>query len=140
MPSDTLTSDSAHIAMGATLYHFGILTSLVHNAWLRVVCGRLKSDFRYSKDIVYNNFPWPDVTEEKKSKIERTAQSILDARQVYPDASMADLYGNLILFPELMKAHRANDAAVLEAYGFPKDATESDIVSRLFKMYQELTR
>ncbi|MDY4916937.1 MAG: DNA methyltransferase [Candidatus Cryptobacteroides sp.] len=140
MSADTLTSDSAHIAMGATLYHFGVLTSLVHNAWLRVVCGRLKSDFRYSKDIVYNNFPWPDVTEEQKAKIEGTAQAILDARQVYPDASMADLYGNLILFPELMKAHRANDAAVLEAYGFPKDATESDIVSRLFKMYQELTR
>ena len=140
MSADTLTSDSAHIAMGATLYHFGVLTSLVHNAWLRVVCGRLKSDFRYSKDIVYNNFPWPDVTEEQKAKIEGTAQAILDARQVYPDASMADLYGNLILFPELMKAHRANDAAVMEAYGFPKDATESDIVSRLFKMYQELTR
>lgn len=139
MSADTLTSDSAHIAMGATLYHFGVLTSLVHNAWLRVVCGRLKSDFRYSKDIVYNNFPWPDVTEEQKARIEGTAQAILDARQVYPDASMADLYGNLILFPELMKAHRANDAAVLEAYGFPKDAPESDIVARLFKMYKELT-
>ena len=139
MSADTLTSDSAHIAMGATIYHFGIITSIVHNAWMRVVCGRLKSDYRYSKDIVYNNFPWPNPTEEHRAKIEKTAQAILDARQLYPDASMADIYGNLILFPELLKAHRANDAAVLEAYGFPKDATEADIVARLFKMYQELT-
>ena len=139
MSADTLTSDSAHIAMGATIYHFGVITSIVHNAWMRVVCGRLKSDYRYSKDIVYNNFPWPNPTEEHRAKIEKTAQAILDARQVYPDASMADIYGNLILFPELLKAHRANDAAVLEAYGFPKDATEADIVARLFKMYQELT-
>ena len=106
---------------------------------MRVVCGRLKSDFRYSKDIVYNNFPWPTPTEEQKSKIEQTAQAILDVRQVYPEASFADMYGNPILFPELMKAHRANDLAVLEAYGFPKDASESEIVARLFKMYQELT-
>ena len=139
MSEDTFTSDSAHIAMGATIYHFGIITSIVHNAWMRVVCGRLKSDYRYSKDIVYNNFPWPNPTEEHRAKIEKTAQAILDARQLYPDASMADIYGNLILFPELLKAHRANDAAVLEAYGFPKDATEADIVARLFKMYQELT-
>lgn len=139
MSEDTFTSDSAHIAMGATIYHFGIITSIVHNAWMRVVCGRLKSDYRYSKDIVYNNFPWPNPTEEHRAKIEKTAQAILDARQIYPDASMADIYGNLILFPELLKAHRANDAAVLEAYGFPKDATEADIVARLFKMYQELT-
>ena len=140
MSPDVLTSDSAHIATNATLYHFGILTSSVHNAWMRAVAGRLKSDFRYSKDIVYNNFPWPDITDEQKAKIEQTAQAILDARDRYPDASMADLYGNLILFPDLLKAHRANDAAVLEAYGFPKDATESDIVARLFKMYQELAQ
>ena len=139
MSADTLTSDSAHIAMGATIYHFGIITSIVHNAWMRVVCGRLKSDYRYSKDIVYNNFPWPEPSDAQKERIEQTAQSILDARQLYPDASMADFYGNLILFPELREAHRANDAAVLEAYGFPKDATEADIVARLFKMYQELT-
>ena len=139
MSADTLTSDSAHIAMGATIYHFGIITSIVHNAWMRVVCGRLEMRYRYSKDIVYNNFPWPEPSDAQKEKIEQTAQAILDARQLYPDASMADFYGNLILFPELLKAHRANDAAVLEAYGFPKDATEADIVARLFKMYQELT-
>ena len=140
MLPDVLTSDSAHIIPGASLYHFGILTSSVHNAWMRVVCGRLKSDFRYSKDIVYNNFPWPEATEQQRNKIEQTAKMIGSARENYPEASMADLYSNLILFPDLLKAHRANDAAVLEAYGFPKDATESDIVARLFKMYQGLTR
>lgn len=114
------------------------MTSSVHNAWMRVVCGRLKSDFRYSKDIVYNNFPWPNPTEEQQRKIERTAKNILDARELYSEASLADMYGNLILFSELMKAHRANDAAVLEAYGFPKDATESDIVAQLFRLYKEL--
>ena len=123
----------------ASLYHFGILNSSVHMAWMRVVCGRLKSDYDYSIKIVYNNFPWPAPTEAQKAKIGQTAQSILDARQIYPDASLADMYGNLILFPELMKAHRANDLAVLDAYGFPKDASESEIVARLFKMYQELT-
>jgi hypothetical protein len=140
MEPEVLSSDLVFIIPDATLYHLGVLTSSVHNAWMRVVCGRLKSDFRYSKDIVYNDFPWPEVSDEQRAKIEKTAQAILDARQEYPDASMADLYGNLVLFPDLMKAHRANDAAVLEAYGFPKDATESDIVARLFKMYQELTQ
>ena len=140
MTSEILSSDLVFIIPDATLYHFGILTSIVHNAWMRVVCGRLKSDFRYSKDIVYNNFPWPEPTEDQKSKIEQTAQAILDARQIYPEASFADMYGNLILFPDLMKAHRANDLAVLEAYGFPKDASESEIVARLFKMYQVLSK
>lgn len=139
MSPDVLSSDLVFIIPDASLYHFGVLTSSVHNAWMRVVCGRLKSDFRYSKDIVYNNFPWPEATEQQRDKIEETAKMILDARENYPEASMADFYSNLILFPDLMKAHRANDAAVLEAYGFPKDATESDIVARLFKMYQELT-
>ena len=138
MTPDILCSNLVKLVPDATLYHFGILTSSVHNAWMRVVCGRLKSDFRYSKDIVYNNFPWPAATEQQHQKIEQTAQAILDARNVYPEASFADMYGNLFLFSELLKAHRANDAAVLEAYGFTKDATESDIVARLFKMYQEM--
>ena len=137
-PGD-LSSDLVFIIPYATLYHFGVLTSSIHNAWMRAVAGRLKSDYRYSKDIVYNNFPWPLPTNTQEKKIEQSAQAILDAREKYPEASFADMYGNLILFPELMKAHRANDAAVLEAYGFPKDASESDIVARLFKMYQELT-
>ena len=139
MAPEILSSDLVFIVPDATLYHFGVLTSFVHNAWMRVVCGRLKSDFRYSKDIVYNNFPWPEPNEEQTAKIEQTAQAILDARQIYPDASFADMYGNLILFPELMKAHRANDAAVMEAYGFRKDMTEPEIVAELFKMYKELT-
>ena len=109
-------------------------------AWMRVVCGRLKSDYSYSINIVYNNFPWPDCTDEQKAGIECAAQAILDARDLYPDASLADLYGNLILFPGLMKAHRANDAAVMEAYGFRKDMTEAEIVAELFKMYQKLTK
>ncbi len=139
MAPEILSSDLVFIVPDATLYHFGVLTSFVHNAWMRVVCGRLKSDFRYSKDIVYNNFPWPEPNEEQTAKIEQTSQGILDARQIYPDASFADMYGNLILFPELMKAHRANDAAVMEAYGFRKDMTEPEIVAELFKMYQKLT-
>jgi hypothetical protein len=99
----------------------------------------LKSDYRYAGSVVYNNFPWPLASEAQRAKIEQTAQEILDARALYPDSSFADLYDDLTMPYELQKAHRANDAAVLEAYGFPKDATESDIVARLFKMYQDLT-
>ena len=138
MDDTVLCSNKLRLMPDASLYHFGILNSSIHMAWMRVVCGRLKSDYSYSINIVYNNFPWPEVTEEQRTKIESTAQAIINARRMYPDASMADLYGNLIVFPDLLKAHRANDAAVLEAYGFPKDATESDIVARLFKMYQDL--
>lgn len=121
------------------LYLFGLLNSEVHMAWMRAICGRLEMRFRYSKEVVYNNFPWPTPTETQKAKIEQTAQAILDARALYPDSSLADLYDELTMPPELRKAHRANDLAVLEAYGFPKDASESVIVARLFKMYQELT-
>lgn len=123
----------------ATLYHFGILESNVHMAWMRAVCGRLKSDFRYSKDIVYNNFPWPTPTEEQKKKIEETAQAILDARALYPDCSLADLYDEVAMPPELRKAHQANDKAVMQAYGFwGKLNTESECVAELMKMYQKL--
>ncbi|MBR5034722.1 MAG: methylase [Bacteroidales bacterium] len=108
-------------------------------AWMRVVCGRLKSDYRYSKEQVYNPFPWPNVNQTQIDKITKTAQGILDARNKYPDSSFADLYDPVTMPYDLQRAHSANDAAVLEAYGFPKDATESEIVARLFKMYQELT-
>ena len=104
----------------ATLYHFGVLTSNVHMAWMRVVCGRLKSDYRYSKDIVYNNFPWPEPSTQQRQKIEQTAQAILDARALYPDSSLADLYDELTMPPELRKAHHQNDMAVMQAYGFTK--------------------
>jgi len=139
MDDTVLCSDKVRILPNGNLYCFGILESSIHMAWMRAICCRLKSDYSYTVKDVYNNFPWPAPTEAQKVKIEQTAQSILDARQVYPEASLADMYGNLILFPELMKAHRANDLAVLDAYGFPKDASESEIVARLFKMYQELT-
>ena len=140
LTDDTVPTNAVTLRPEATVYHFGILESNVHMAWMRAVCGRLKSDYRYSKDIVYNNFPWPvNPDDALNEKISATAQGILDARALYPDSSLADLYDEVAMPPELRKAHRANDAAVLEAYGFPKDATESDIVARLFKMYQDLT-
>ena len=113
-------------------------------AWTRAVCGRLKSDYSYSNTIVYNNFPWPKPTEEQKSKIEQTAQAILDARAIFPDSSLADLYDEISMPPELRKAHKVNDRAVLEAYGFDKkyidDDKESLLVAELFKMYNELVK
>ncbi len=139
MSPEVISSNANLMIPDASLYHFGVLESIVHMAWMRVVCGRIKSDYRYSNDIVYNNFPWPQLHESKIQRIEQTAQSILDARNAYPDSSLADLYDETLMPPELRRAHRANDAAVLEAYGFPKDASESDIVARLFKMYQDLT-
>ncbi len=141
MSPDMLSSDSVHIIPNASLYHFGILTSNVHMSWMRVVCGRLKSDYRYSKDIVYNNFPWPTPTDEQKAKIEATAQAILDARAKYPDCSLADLYDEVTMPPELRRAHQDNDRAVMRAYGFiPGETTESDCVAHLFEMYQSLTK
>ena len=138
---DTISTDLNFIIPDATLYHFGILTSNVHMAWMRVVCGRLKSDYRYSKDIVYNNFPWPTPTDAQKAKIEQTAQAILDARAKYPDCSLADLYDEVTMPPELRKAHQENDRAVMAAYGFkPGQTTESECVAELFKMYQNMTK
>lgn len=124
----------------ATLYHFGILTSGVHMAWMRVVCGRMKSDYQYSKDIVYNNFPWCSPTDAQKAKIEQTAQAILDARAMFPDSSLADLYDPLTMPQELRKAHTANDKAVLAAYGFKSTITESQIVASLMELYKGLVK
>ena len=135
-----IINGSALVVPEASLYLFGVLMSSVHNAWMRAVGGRLETRYQYSANIIYNNFPWPQFSEECANKVENTAQGILDARQLYPESSLADLYDDTFMPPELRKAHRANDVAVLEAYGFPKDATESDIVARLFKMYQELTK
>ena len=138
---DTIASDLVFLIPNAGLYEFGVLSSNVHNAWMRVVCGRLKSDYRYSKDIVYNNFPWCTPTEKQKEKIEQTAQAILDARALYPDSSLADLYDELTMPPELRKAHQQNDRAVMQAYGFSvKDMTESKCVAELMKLYQSLTK
>ncbi|MBQ4115858.1 MAG: class I SAM-dependent DNA methyltransferase [Clostridia bacterium] len=136
-----LSSNLVKVIPNAEIYHFGVLTSNVHMAWVRAVCGRLKSDYRYSKDIVYNNFPWCNPTDEQKKKIEETAQAILDARALYPDCSLADLYDEIAMPPELRKAHQANDRAVMQAYGFDvKTMTESTCVAELMKMYQNLTQ
>ncbi len=146
---DVISTDANMILPNATLYHFGVLTSNIHMAWMRAVCGRLEMRYRYSNTIVYNNYPWCIPTEEQKAKIEKTAQGILDARALYPDCSLADLYDELTMPPELRKAHQENDKAVMEAYGFRiKDEqtgkfrwlTESETVARLMHMYQELTK
>ena len=140
MSPDILCSNLVKIIPNATLYHFGILTSNVHMAWMRAVCGRLKSDYRYSKDVVYNNLPWPTPTDEQKAKIKETAQAILDARALYPDSSLADLYDETTMPPELRKAHQQNDKAVMRAYGFDiKTTTETSCVAELMRMYQKLT-
>lgn len=138
---DVLCSNLVKIIPNATLYHFGVLTSNVHNAWMRAVAGRLKSDYRYSNTVVYNNFPWPTPTDEQKAKIEQTAQAILDARALYPDSSLADLYDETTMPPELRKAHQQNDKAVMRAYGFDiKTTTETSCVAELMRMYQKLTQ
>lgn len=138
MSPDIFCSNKVRLMPDATLYHFGILESNVHMAWMRAVCGRLKSDYDYSIKIVYNNFPWPSPTEAQKQKIEETAQGILDARALYPDSSLADLYDPLTMPPELRKAHTKNDIAVMQAYGFSTKMSEADCVAALMKMYQEL--
>lgn len=140
MTPDILCSNLVKIVPNASLYHFGVLTSNVHNAWVRAVCGRLKSDYRYSNTVVYNNFPWPTPTDEQKAKIEKTAQAILDARAFNPDCSLADLYDELTMPSELRKAHQENDRAVMQAYGFPvkNEFTESMCVAELMKMYRKL--
>ena len=141
LTSETIVSDAVQIVPDATIYEFGILNSNVHMAWMRAVCGRLKSDYRYSKDVVYNNFPWCNPTEEQRKKIEETAQGILDARALYPDCSLADLYDPLTMPSELQKAHTANDIAVMKAYGFNiKETSEASCVAELMKMYQELVQ
>lgn len=138
---DIICNNTIKYVPDATLYHLGILSSNVHNAWMRSVAGRLKSDYQYSNTIVYNNFPWPTPTAEQKAKIEKTAQAILDARALYPDCSLADLYDEVTMPPELRKAHQQNDKAVMQAYGFwGKLNTETECVAELMKMYQELTK
>ncbi len=139
LSKDIIPGDKLFTMQEASLYHFGIMESNVHMAWMRAICGRLKSDYSYSNTIVYNNFPWPTPSEEQKAKIEQTAQAILDARAIYPDSSLADLYDELTMPIELRKAHQANDVAVMAAYGFPKTYTESDIVAALMKKYKDLT-
>ncbi|MDY5326525.1 MAG: DNA methyltransferase [Gemmiger sp.] len=142
MSPNIICGDANSMIPNATVYHFGVLISNVHMAWVRAVCGRLEMRYRYSNDVVYNNFPWPTPTEAQKAKIEQTAQAILDARALYPDCSLADLYDDLTMPPELRKAHQANDRAVMDAYGFTKGTaartSESACVAELMKRYQQL--
>lgn len=144
MSPDVICGNANLMIPNASLYHFGVLESNVHMAWMRVVCGRIKSDYRYSNDVVYNNFTWPNASEEQKTKIEKTAQAILEARALYPNSSLADLYDEVTMPVELRKAHQANDKAVMEAYGFDtkltKEEDEPVIVAELFKLYQKLTK
>jgi len=141
LDKNVVASNAASFVPDASLYHFGVLTSNVHMAWMRAIAGRLKSDYRYSVNIVYNNFPWCNPTEQQKNDIEKTAKAILDARALYPDCSLADLYDDNAMPSELRKAHQENDRAVMKAYGFDvKTMTESTCVAELMKMYQELTK
>ena len=139
LPKEIIPGDKLFVMQRVTIYHFGILTSNVHMAWMRAICGRLKSDYSYSNTIVYNNFPWPTPSAKQMTKIEQTAQSILDVRANYPNSSLADLYDKTAMPPDLSRAHQANDRAVMEAYGFDPKMTESQIVAELFKMYQGFT-
>ena len=140
LSKEIIPGDKLFTMQNASLFHFGVMTSNVHNAWMRAVCGRLEMRYSYSNTIVYNNFPWCNPTEEQKAKIEQTAQAILDARAKYPDSSLADLYDETVMPPELRKAHQANDRAVMAAYGFSTKMTESECVAELFKMYESLTK
>ena len=134
-----IVNNRVFLIPNADLYMFGILNSNVHNAWMRKVAVRLKDDYSYSKDLVYNTFPLPELTEERKKNIAQTAKSILDARALYPNSSLADLYDPLTMPPELLKAHNANNRTVMAAYGFSIKMTEADCVAELMRMYQILT-
>ena len=138
--SDVISGDKLFMMPNASLYHFGVLNSNVHMAWMRAVGGRLKSDYSYSNTIVYNNFPWPTSTDQQREKIEQTARKILDARELYPDSSLADLYDPLTMPPELLKAHTENNKVVMAAYGFTTKMSEEDCVAELMKLYQKLIK
>ncbi len=139
LSQDIIVGDKLYVVENAELYHFGVLTSKVHNSWMRTVAGRLESRYSYSNTIVYNNFPWPMPNNQQYKRIGQTAQAILNARSKYCSTSLGQMYSNLDLFTELKKAHEANDKAVMTAYGFKPDIEETEIVANLFKMYQILT-
>ena len=139
--ADVIAGSKLFLIPDISLYHFGVLTSNVHMAWMRTVCGRLKSDYSYASNVVYNTFLWPIPTEQQKQKIAQTAQAILDARALYPDSSLAELYDEVMMPPELRKAHHQNDIAVMQAYGFTKGSdaykSEAACVAELMKLYQK---
>ncbi|MBO6178621.1 MAG: class I SAM-dependent DNA methyltransferase [Selenomonadaceae bacterium] len=140
LKADVIAGNKLFMIPNGSLYHFGVLTSNVHMAWMRTVAGRLKSDYSYSNTIVYNNFPWPNATDKQKAAIEKTAAQILDARKLYPDSSLADLYDETLMPKELREAHQANDRAVMAAYGFDAKMTEAGCVAELFKLYREMVK
>ena len=140
LDNSIIPGDKLFVIPNANFYHFGILTSRVHMAWMRTTAGRLKSDYSYSNTVVYNNFVWSSPSEKQKSKIESTAQKILDVRAKFPESSFASLYDPLTMPPELLKAHKANDAAVCEAYGFDKNISEEEIVSELMRLYEKISK
>ena len=141
LSADIIAGDMLFVVQNTSLYHFGVMTSNVHMAWMRAVAGRLKSDYRYSSTMVYNTFPWPDPTSEQQSAIEIAAEAILAARRKYPDATLADLYGEaMLLYRDLLEAHRANDRAVMRAYGFSTKLSESECVAELMKRYERLVQ
>jgi hypothetical protein len=137
---DIIAGDKLFIIPDSSLYQFGVLTSNVHMSWMRATAGRLKSDYSYTSTTVYNTFPWPSPSKEQVNTINSTAQGILDARALYPNSSLADLYDPLTMPKELQRAHSENDKAVMQAYGFSiKNTSEADCVVALMRMYQEMT-
>ena len=138
LSADTIASNKVQIVEGATHYHFGMLCSTMHNAWMRTVAGRLESRYSYAP-AVYNNFPWPTPTDKQRTAIEAAAQGVLDTRSTYPDSSLADLYDPLTMPPDLVKAHQKLDAVVDASYGYKGGSTDAARVAFLFGMYQQLT-
>jgi hypothetical protein len=141
MSKNVISSNANMIVPKASLFHFGILTSSVHNSWMRTVGGRLKSDYRYSGSIVYNTFPWPNATTAQQEKIENLAQAVLDARNEYPNDSLADMYNEVSMpfYSKLVKAHQALDREVLKLYKLPPNASEAEVVAKLMELYAEQT-
>jgi hypothetical protein len=138
MSENVIAGDTCLVIPNATLYEFGVITSAMHMVWMHYVCGRLKSDYRYSKDIVYNNFPWPNTSDKQRTSIEQAAQEVLNARSRFPKSSLADLYDPLAMPQELTKAHQKLDKAVEKAYG-RGFADDSQRVAYLFELYQDLS-
>ena len=139
LPAEIIASNQLYVLPNATLFHFGILNSIFHNAWIHYIGGRFKSDYRYSAGIVYNNFPWPECSDAQRGKIEQAAQAVLDARAQFPQSSLADLYDPLTMPHTLVKAHQALDRAVDACYHKAAFASDAQRVEFLFERYQQLT-
>ena len=139
LTSSTIASNQLYVVPNAGIYDFAILNSTMHNAWIRAVCGRIKSDYRYSASIVYNNYPWPTPTQKQREAIEKAGQQILDVRKKFSNSSLADLYDPLTMPPDLVKAHQVNDRVIDAAYGYSNGKEDAKRVAFLFSLYQQLT-